>query len=241
MFCGRWNPPCVGHRSWRHRHESGAILLLDGNVQAALLAFRGSMATSHAGALLHAFRAYYNYKAENRSSVRQPYLYFVDFGLDNRSRRGIVFDMPRRVVHEGPFTVAHGSGSSPRRNGVPVTFSNVSGSNASSLGLYLTESTYAFTGAGYTSTGLRLSGLSGAFNDQARARGIVMHGAPYVSANDAGRSQGCPAVEQSRVGLIHQLAQGSLVFIYSPNDQAWLDGDPWVHHRGYPASDARRR
>jgi hypothetical protein len=116
---------------------------------------------------------------------------------------------------------------------VPTVFSNVPGSHASSLGLYLTRETYAFRGrAGgraYRSVGLRLRGESGAFNDAAEERGIVVHGAPYVTASGAGRSEGCPAMEPERAErLLPLLAGGSVVFIYSPRDARWLREGPWV-------------
>jgi hypothetical protein len=134
---------------------------------------------------------------------------------------------------EGPFPVAHGSGSSVTRDAVPTRFSNEPGSRASSLGLYLTKQTYSFRGrAGgraYASIGLRLSGESGPFNDAAEARGIVVHGAPYVTASGAGRSEGCPAMEPERAErLLPLLADGSVVFLYSPNDGSWLREGRWV-------------
>ncbi|NIP80659.1 MAG: hypothetical protein GWM90_16140, partial [Gemmatimonadetes bacterium] len=130
-----------------------------------------------------------------------------------------------------------GSGSSKGRNGVPTRFSNVPGSYASSLGLYVAQETYRFSGkaAGkrYISVGLRLKGVSGSFNDAARRRGIVSHGAPYVSARDAGRSQGCPAMQQERARrLLPLLADGGLVFLFSPRDERWMRGDPWVQAAG---------
>jgi hypothetical protein len=82
------------------------------------------------------------------------------------------------------------------------TWSNRPGSNATSLGLYLTQETYAFRGTSngspYSSIGLRLTGVSGRFNSAARSRGIVVHGAPYVTPEKAGRSEGCPAMEPDR-------------------------------------------
>ena len=184
-------------------------------------------------ALRMAFRAYFAYRAAHPERVRKPYLYFVDYGLGNRAPRGWVFDMDQRTVVEGPFTVAHGRGSSRSRNGAPTSFSNRPGSNATSLGLYLTQETYGFRGKAngrrYRSIGLRMAGLSGGFNDAARRRGVVAHGAPYVSARDAGRSEGCPALEERRAQrLLPMLAEGSLVFLYSPNDPVWLAGDPWA-------------
>jgi hypothetical protein len=189
--------------------------------------------TSDPGALRAAFQAYYAYRAAHPDAVRKPYLYFVDLGLSNATARGYVFDMDAHRVVEGPFMVAHGRGSGPR-NGVPRKFSNRSGSNASSLGLYLAQETYTFSGKSngrrYTSVGLRMRGESGEFNGAARARGVVAHGAPYVSAREAGRSEGCPAMEQVRARrLLPLIAEGGVVFVYSPNDARWLRRDPWVN------------
>ena len=180
-----------------------------------------------------AFQAYFAYAARNPSSVRNPYFFFVDYGLDNRTPRGYVFDMERMTLVEGPFTVSHGSGSSAGRNGVPTRFSNRPGSYQSSLGLYLAQETYGFSGKSggrrYTSVGLRMKGLSGSFNDAARRRGIVSHGAPYVTARDAGRSQGCPAMEQARAKrLLPKIANGGVVFLFSPRDDRWMRDDPWA-------------
>jgi hypothetical protein len=189
---------------------------------------------SHPEALRTALRAYYNYRAARPERVRKPYLYFVDLGLDNRTPRGYVFDMDRLTIVEGPFTVAHGRGSSPARDGVPQRFSNVEGSYMSSLGLYLAEETYTFrgraAGGAYSSVGLRLRGESAEFNSAARRRGIVAHGAPYVRQGGAGRSEGCPAMEQERAHrLLPLLAEGGVVFIFSPHDVRWHSSDPWVH------------
>lgn len=189
--------------------------------------------TSHPRALHMAFTAYYNYLSARTADVRNPYFYFVDFGLDNTTARGYVFDMNSLKVVEGPFTVAHGSGSGGRY-AVPTRFSNRPGSKQSSLGLYLAQETYGFNGrAGgrpYKSIGLRFRGVSGRFNNAARRRGIVAHGAPYVRATDAGRSSGCPAMEQQRARrLLPMLANGGLMFIFSPHDERWMRQDPWVN------------
>jgi hypothetical protein len=115
-----------------------------------------------------------------------------------------------------------------------MRFSNRPGSAATSLGLYVTQETYGFGGKSggqrYTSIGLRMAGKSGRFNSNARSRGVVIHGAPYVSASSSGRSEGCPAMEQFRARrLLPMLANGAVVFQYSPNDADWLKNDPWVN------------
>src|SRR5687767_10833861 len=188
---------------------------------------------SHSKALRMAFEAYYTYKSAHPEKVRNPYFYFVDYGLDNRTPRGYVFDMEQLKLVEGPFIVAHGRGSSAGKNAVPMRFTNQPGSAATSLGLYVAQETYGFSGksggAYYTSIGLRMKGVSGRFNSTARERGVVVHGAPYVSASGAGRSEGCPAMEQARARrLIPKIADGGLIFLFSPNDDNWLANDPWA-------------
>ena len=128
--------------------------------------------------------------------------------------------------------VAHGRGSSSSRYGVPTRFSNAPGSEATSLGLYLAQETYAFHGRtggrSYGSVGLRLQGVSEGYNDNARARKVVAHGAPYVTPTKAGRSGGCPAMEQARARqLLPELANGGMVFLFAPNDE-WMQKDEWV-------------
>jgi hypothetical protein len=188
---------------------------------------------SHPEGLRSALQAYYSFRSAHPEQVRKPYLYYVDYGLDNRTARGYVFDMAQLKLVDGPFLVAHGRGSSTAPNGVPSRFTNTPGSATTSLGLYVAEETYGFTGKSggrhYTSIGLRMDGVSGNFNSTARARGVVVHGAPYVTAARAGRSEGCPAMDQERARrLIPMIADGGLVFLFAPNDR-WLQNDPWVN------------
>jgi hypothetical protein len=200
---------------------------------AAMSALQSHVRTlSHPAALETAFRGYFAYKTANPNEVRKPYLYFVDYGLPSTEPRGYVFDMEKLAIVDGPFMVAHGRGSSPSREGVPTRFSNGNGSNATSLGLYVTQATYAFhgktAGTSYSSVGLRLLGVSNGFNDKALDRGVVAHGAPYVTSNKAGRSEGCPALEQARAQrLLPMIANGAVVFLFAP-DANWMSHDPWV-------------
>ena len=178
---------------------------------------------SHPKALETAFRSYFAYSTAHPDQVKKPILYFVDYGLPSTEPRGYVFDMSTFSVLEGPFTVAHGRGSSTTQYGVPTRFSNSSGSAMTSLGLYVAQGLYQFVGhtAGqtYSSVGLRLQGVTPGYNDHALARGVVAHGAPYVSATKAGRSEGCPAMEQQRAQrVLPELANGGMVFLFAPDN-----------------------
>ena len=212
---------------------SSTEVTLASRVTAAVLALQGFVKeSSHPEALASAARSYFAFRQARPDDVKKPYLYFVDFGLPGSTPRGYVFDMDNLTLVDGPFTVAHGRGSASSGNVVPSRFSNTSGSAATSLGLYVAEELYDFSGSAagrkYTSIGMRMTGVSGSYNDQARSRGVVAHGAPYVTANGAGRSEGCPAVEPARAEkLLPMLSNGALVFLFAPKSD-WLAGDPWV-------------
>lgn len=213
--------------------EAGATGEIAAHTRSALEAFTGAVRPlSRPEALSSAFKSYFAFKAAHPTEVRKPFLYFVDYGQPATAPRGYVFDMESMRIVDGPFMVAHGRGSAPTATGIPTRFSNASGSNSTSLGLYVAKSTYDFRGksAGrvYRSVGLRLEGVSDGFNDNALARGVVAHGAPYVTASKAGRSEGCPAIEPERAErLLPKLANGGMVFLFAP-DENWLARDPWV-------------
>ena len=203
----------------------------------ALDAFTGAVRPlSRPRALEDAFRSYFAYKTAHPNEVRKPYLYFVDYGLPSTTPRGYVFDMSAFTVVDGPFTVAHGRGSSKSQFGVPTRFSNASGSAATSLGLYVAKALYDFhghaSGQAYSALGMRLQGVSEGFNDNAFGRGVVAHGAPYVTPTKAGRSEGCPAMEPARAKkLLPKLAEGGMVFLFAP-DENWMSRDPWLASAG---------
>jgi hypothetical protein len=199
----------------------------------ALTAFQSVVRPlSHPSALSDGFRSYFAYKSAHPDQITKPYLYFVDYGLPSTTPRGYVFDMESLKIVDGPFMVAHGRGSSAKKYGVPTRFSNATGSYATSLGLYVAQQTYAFRGKTggkpYASVGLKLQGVSAGYNDNALARKVVAHGAPYVTPRRAGRSEGCPAMEQSRARkLLPVLANGAMVFLFAPNEK-WMGSDPWI-------------
>src|SRR6185295_4143202 len=103
----------------------------------------------------------------------RPVLTVIDYSLASRERRLWVLDLThaRVLAHE---LVAHGRRTGDDR---ASRFSNEPGSLQSSLGAFITGSVYR----GTHGLSLRLRGLDPGLNDRAEARGIVMHGAPYVS------------------------------------------------------------
>src|SRR5215207_6997552 len=148
----------------------------------------------------------------------------IDYSKPSTERRLWVFDLKsRELVYEE--LVAHGQGSGAN---MTSQFSNMPDTHATSLGLFVTDTTYV----GKNGYSLRLDGLDKGFNDRARERAIVIHGAEYVSdavtkaQGRLGRSLGCPAVrpEVSRK-LIDAVKGGGLVFAYYPN-QNWLRTSP---------------
>jgi hypothetical protein len=156
----------------------------------------------------------------NGAVSQPPTLTVIDYSKPSTQPRLWVLDLrTREIVYEE--LVAHGQGSG---GNVPDTFSNKPESHQTSIGLFVTEGTYV----GKNGYSLRLNGLERGFNDRAKERAIVMHGAPYV--NDAigkslgrlGRSHGCPAVREPVAReLIDHVKGGSLVFSYYP-DADWL-------------------
>lgn len=118
------------------------------------------------------------------------YLGIVDFAKHSGQRRFFVLDMDGGPMKS--LVVAHGSGSDPDNDGMATLFSNVPGSNKSSLGFYETGEQYT----GSHGPSLRLDGLSST-NLNVRKRAIVIHGATYVNegAPRQGRSHGCLAVD----------------------------------------------
>ena len=150
----------------------------------------------------------------------QARLAVIDYSMPSTARRLWVFDLerPRLLYRE---YVAHGRNSGDNR---ASRFSNEEGSMQSSLGLYRTAETYT-GGNGYS---LRMDGLDPGFNDRARERAIVMHGAWYVDPALAagqgrlGRSLGCPALRPGVASaVIDDLKQGQLLFAWYP-DREWM-------------------
>ena len=158
---------------------------------------------------------------------RAKRLAVIDYSLPSTQRRLWVFDLSAQKLMYDEY-VAHGQGTG---DNMARNFSNQDGSHQTSLGLFTTAETYQ-GGNGYS---MRMNGLEPGTNDNARARAIVMHGAPYVNPALAktqgrlGRSWGCPALRpEVAKEVIDNLKQGQMLFAYYP-DKNWLAKSPFLN------------
>jgi hypothetical protein len=153
----------------------------------------------------------------NKAQIaNQKYVTVVDFSLFSGKLRFFVIDMKTGAVD--PHMVAHGKGSDPDWTGYTGTTSNVSGSNQSSMGFFLTSDIYD----GTHPHSMHIDGLSpdGSPNDMADtnvlSRAIVVHEATYVddtNTSKQGRSDGCFALDTNiELAIVNQIAHGSLLY-----------------------------
>jgi hypothetical protein len=156
-------------------------------------------------------RALAYYDANPELVRNRDYLTVIDFSQPSTAERMYVIDM--RTAHVETYLVAHGKNSGEN---YATRFSNVLGSNMSSLGIYLTAGEYI----GSHGRSMYLKGMEPT-NSNALDRGIVLHSASYVSYDfirqygRLGRSEGCPAVEERFSDqIITEIEGGSVLSIY---------------------------
>lgn len=164
--------------------------------------------------------------ATNNGMSPAERLAVIDFSRPSSVPRLWIFDLKRRKLLLEEL-VAHGQNSGEDR---ATSFSNIIGSNQSSLGLFRTSESYI----GRHGYSLRMDGLEPGVNDNARDRAIVIHAADYVDPawidrqGRIGRSQGCPAVRpQVAQKVVDSLKDGQFMFSYYPDPQ-WLASSPYL-------------
>ena len=151
---------------------------------------------------------------EKITDRKRDVLTLIDFSKPSTEKRLFVFDMKERKLLYTSL-VSHGRNSG---SNWATSFSNENGSYKSSLGFYLTETTYQ----GKNGYSLILEGLEKGINDHARQRAIVVHGAAYANPSvisgggRLGRSLGCPALPQKMARpIIDAIKGGSVMYIYA--------------------------
>jgi hypothetical protein len=140
----------------------------------------------------------------------------IDFSRPSTQKRLFVLDIKNKKILKSTV-VSHGRNSGEN---YATSFSNQNGSFKSSLGFYITETTYQ----GKNGYSLVLNGLEQGINDHAKERAIVIHGASYANpsmietAGRLGRSLGCPALPPTvSKEVIDTIKDGSLLYIYANN------------------------
>jgi len=167
-----------------------------------------------------------NLKKAGKLSEEAHLLTVCDFSLSSNVKRLWVIDTEQRKVLFNSL-VAHGKNTGEE---FATNFSNTESSLQSSMGFFITESTYN----GDNGYSLKLLGMDKGFNDAAYKRAVVMHGADYVSEEFAavhkriGRSWGCPAIPRSLTEPIINTIKGkNCLFIYYP-DENYLSSSEWL-------------
>ncbi|WP_276496600.1 murein L,D-transpeptidase catalytic domain family protein [Pontibacter litorisediminis] len=163
-----------------------------------------------------ALTGYFNMRHNNEVSGK-PYITIIDFTKSSNEKRLWVVDVEKKELVYNTY-VSHGRNSG---NEFATEFSNDNKSFMSSIGFYVTESTYH----GKHGLSLKLNGLDDGFNTNAKERYIVMHGAEYASeafikqAGRLGRSLGCPAIPmEDHEEIIGTVKGGTAMYIHAADD-----------------------
>ncbi|MFD0941806.1 murein L,D-transpeptidase catalytic domain family protein [Pedobacter boryungensis] len=158
-----------------------------------------------------ALTGFYNLKKSGQLSDKSI-LTIADFDQSSVSKRLYIIDLDKKEILLNTW-VAHGQRSGDNE---ATHFSNTKDSFSSSLGFYVTGEVYR----GIHGRSLKLDGMDQGFNDHARSRSIVVHGAAYVSEGTInalgrlGRSQGCPAVAPEVADeVINTIGDKTVLFI----------------------------
>ena len=158
-----------------------------------------------------ALTGFYNLKKAGQLS-QKSILTIVDFDQLSTKKRLYIIDLDKKEILLNTW-VAHGQRSGSNE---AINFSNRNNSYTSSLGFYVTGEVYN----GMHGKSLKLDGMDKGFNNNARERSIVVHGAKYVSPGTInalgrlGRSQGCPAVAPELADeVINTIEDKTVLFI----------------------------
>jgi len=174
---------------------------------------------------------YLNLEKQNELK-RRDILTIVDFSKPSNVKRMYIIDLCKNEIIYRTI-VAHGvnSGGLYARD-----FSNVANSHQSSLGFYVTTTTYS----GKFELALRIDGMEFS-NSHANSRGVVIHAAKYATYEYLeknaclGRSFGCPALPFDNFEkVVDWIKEGTCFFIYYPN-RTYQQNSKYLNSKDYLA------
>lgn len=167
-----------------------------------------------------ALTGFYNLKNSGKVAADKSILTIADFDQNSTKKRLWIIDLDKDSLLLNTW-VAHGSKSG---DDMATKFSNTNDSNESSLGFYVTAEIYR----GKHGRSLKLDGMDQGYNNNARSRSIVVHGAAYVSQGTInalgrlGRSQGCPAVAPELSDKVINTIHGKTVIFINNTRQPFI-------------------
>ncbi|AVM49069.1 murein L,D-transpeptidase catalytic domain family protein [Capnocytophaga sp. oral taxon 878] len=177
-------------------------------------------------AFRYAYIGYQSLKKQNRLNGKELFS-IIDFTKDCNTKRFYTIDLEKMKVVYYTY-VAHGKKSGDR---LATSFSDVVESNKSSIGFYITGSTYN-GGNGYS---LTLHGDEKGYNSNLAKRSVVIHTADYADENyiarngRMGRSLGCPVLPESIYKqVIDAIKDKTMIFAYY-NDAKYLKSSKYLN------------
>lgn len=161
---------------------------------------------------------YFEFKGKSPYITKDDRLVFIDMTEPSSIERLYLYDIQNGMIVDS-FFVAHGIESSSETEPTKaVSFSNSSKGRKTSIGAM-------YTGGVFKSKygmALKLFGLELGVNDNVYARGIIIHGAPYVSSKYVREHGGCGCSFGSfAVGmdvcdvLINEIKDGVFTYVFS--------------------------
>lgn len=165
----------------------------------------------------------------------KDYAVIIDYSKPSSTRRLYFLNLKDGKVEK--YYVAHGVNTGEDE---ALSFSNQMDSKKSSLGFFITGSSYQ----GSHGESLFLHGLEKS-NDRAFERAIVMHGADYVSLDflekygRMGRSWGCPAVSPAiNKKLLPLIKNGAVFYAYHKDLMPVTQTSPTIQNVGNDQKNA---
>ena len=175
-----------------------------------------------------------------------PLLAVTDFSKHSRFRRFFILDVEKGEVLLNTWT-SHAFNSDANLDGLADAFSNVSGSQMSSVGFMMTDVQYK----GAYGLSLRLKGLDQKLNSNVFSRAVVIHGFGGMGAHEASRgnlsySEGCLMFSTNESGrftgmedkslvelVIKTLKSGALLFNYTDQGETIFQSS-WIKKTDVP-------